>query len=180
MFCKPRPGSATRHLFVGNCGPAVGLTELQVHQYFLSTGAEAVKIPGSTQGAISHVFVTYKSVADAETALKVLNDEPPAELGNRKLTLKFAEKKSDKQSDKVLHYSEWSIALLLLGLDFCCIKFNAHAAQEVTCPVYRGADRCNIPGLGLHTSFVSPEQEQVGQYWWAKHDAFHAHFYLSL
>ena len=115
MFCKPTPGSATRHLFVGNCGPAVGLTEFQVHKYFLRTGAEAVVIPDSTQGATSHVFVSYKSVADAETVLKALNDEPPAELGNRKLTLKYAEKKSDKRSEKVLHYSEWSFMLLSLG-----------------------------------------------------------------
>ena len=101
MFCRPKAGSATRHLFVGNCGPAVGLTKNQVQHYFECTGAEAVTIPAPAEAASSHVFVTYKTVAAAEVVLKVLSAKPAAELGNRKLVVKYAAKKLDQQADKV-------------------------------------------------------------------------------
>ena len=86
---------------MGNCGPAVGLTESQVQQYFKSTGAEAVSIPVPAAGSSSHVFVTYKSIAEAKAVLEALVVKPPAELGNRKLVVKYAAVKADEQTDKV-------------------------------------------------------------------------------
>jgi hypothetical protein len=35
------------------------------------------------------------------------------------------------------------------------------ALQATTRHVYRDAQMCNIPGLGLHTDFVSPDEEEV-------------------
>ena len=113
MFCKPRPGSATRHLFVGNCGPAVGLTELQVQHYFECTGAEAVIVPAPAEAASSHVFVTYKTVAEAEVVLRTLSAKPAAELGNRKLVVKYADQKLNQQAAKVLNAPK--IRLLAFG-----------------------------------------------------------------
>ena len=101
MFCKPRGNAATRHLFVGNCGPAVGLTEAQVQQFFEGTGAQAVTIPALSEGASSHIFVTYQNAAEADAVLRALNDKPAAELSNRKLVIKFADRKSEHQADQV-------------------------------------------------------------------------------
>ena len=102
MFCKPKAGVATRHLFVGNCGPAVGLPELLVRHYFDNTGAENVLVPVPAVGASSHVFVSYKTIAEAEGVLKALSAKPPAELGKRKLVVKFADKKVAQQVYRVL------------------------------------------------------------------------------
>ena len=101
MFCRPKRGSATRHLFVGNCGPAVGLTESQVQHYFECTGAEGVTIPVPAAGSSSHVFVTYRSIAEAKAVLEALSAKPPAELGNRKLVVKYADVKADQHADEV-------------------------------------------------------------------------------
>lgn len=106
MFCKPKAGSTTRHLFVGNCGPAVGLTTSQVQDYFECTGAEAVTIPSPAQGASSHVFVTYKTITEAEEVLEALTKKPPAELGSRKLVVKHADKRATQLADKVLLASD--------------------------------------------------------------------------
>lgn len=86
---------------MGNCGSAVGLTKAQVQQFFEGTGAQAVTIPAFSDGASSHVFVTYKNAAEADAVLRALNDKPAAELGNRKLVIKFADRKSDHQADQV-------------------------------------------------------------------------------
>ena len=101
MFSKPKSGVATRHLFVGNCGPAVGLSEIQVKAYFESTGAQAVTFPASDRGPSSHVFVTCRDTAEAKAKLDALNGKPVSELGDRRLVIKFAGKKSDKLDDEV-------------------------------------------------------------------------------
>ncbi len=103
MFSKPKAGVATRHLFVGNCGPAVGLYEIKVKAYFESIGAQAVTFPASERGPSSHVFVTFKDTAEAEAKLAALNGKPIAELGDRMLVIKFAGKKSDELDSKVIH-----------------------------------------------------------------------------
>ena len=104
MFSKPKPGVASRHLFVGNCGPAVGLSELQVKAYFESIGAQAVTFPVSDRRPSSHVFVTFQDAVEAKARLDALNRKPIAELGDRRLVIKFAGKKLDELDDKVTHW----------------------------------------------------------------------------
>ena len=58
-------------------------------------------IPAFSEGASSHVFVTYQNAAEADSVLRALNDKLAAELGNRKLVIKFANRKSDHQADQV-------------------------------------------------------------------------------
>ena len=103
MFSKPKAGVATRHLFVGNCGPAVGLSEIKVKAYFESIGAQAVTFPTSDRGPSSHVFVTFTDTAEAKAKLVALNSKPIAELGDRRLVIKFAGKKLDGLDIKVTH-----------------------------------------------------------------------------
>ena len=58
-------------------------------------------IPAFSEGASSHVFVTYQNAAEADAVLSALNDKPAAELGDRKLAIKFADRKSEHQADQV-------------------------------------------------------------------------------
>lgn len=165
MFCKPKGPVATRHIFVGNCGPAVGLAEEQVQHFFQNKGAQAVTFPTSTQVGSSHVFVTFETAAEAQAVLNALNAKPAAELENRRLVIKFAERRSDHQADKVfkrLHiifthlvvFVEHHAALVIEHL-------SIHVAAQAAVHVHRDADTCGIPGLGLHSDFVSHEEEQV-------------------
>ena len=88
---------------MGNCGPAVGLSEIQVKAYFESIGAQAVTFPVSDRGPSSHVFVTFQNTVEAKAKLGVLNGKLIAELGDRRLVTKFAGKKLDELNDKVTH-----------------------------------------------------------------------------
>ncbi len=92
MFVKPKKNKATRHLFVGNCGPAVGVEEHSIATFFNRYKSVAVVIPESPAGA-SHVFLSFASVEDAQIAVLELSEKAFEELGNRTLKVKYADLK---------------------------------------------------------------------------------------
>ena len=87
MFCRPKHNQATKHIFVGNCGTALGYPEEAIRAEFRQLGAEQVHIPAQS----SHIYASFPSVQLAQEALSTLNSRPYANLGNRQLTAKYAD-----------------------------------------------------------------------------------------
>ena len=97
MFGRPKGGQATRHLFVGNCGPGVGIDSAAIDQIFSEFGSATVVVPEQQQNPRSaFIFVSYPAVANATAALKALGQKTCAAAGNRLLTIKYADLKEDK------------------------------------------------------------------------------------
>ena len=60
----------SRHIFVGNCGPAVGITVEAVAEVFSQFGQATVDVPDESKG---FVYVTFSNVDDAARAFKSSN-----------------------------------------------------------------------------------------------------------
>jgi hypothetical protein len=95
MFGKPKNNKATRHIFVGNCGPGVGVNGCSIRSFFQKFGATAVTFPDSPEN-VSHVFVSFDSVEDAKQVLQTVSGKAWKELGNRALVIKYAEVREAK------------------------------------------------------------------------------------
>lgn len=97
MFGKPKGGQPTRHLFVGNCGPSVGVDQELVTQIFGQYGTATVTVPEQKQNPHSaFVFVSYANVEEATAALSALNDNPCARAHGRRFVIKHADLKKDQ------------------------------------------------------------------------------------
>lgn len=93
VFCRPSVGHATRHLFVGNCGPRVGLSEQQIQNLFSDYGEANVHIPDPDA---SHVYVSYPNEQQAHAAMAALSDQPVSQAGNRAFNIRYADIKVRK------------------------------------------------------------------------------------
>ena len=89
-FAKPssRGSSTTPHLFVANCGPALGLPLSQIRDAFHSFGPVSDVCLADASGC--RVIVSFDRAADAESALSTLNTLPCPSLGNRILHLQYS------------------------------------------------------------------------------------------
>ncbi len=97
MFGKPKGGQPTRHLFVGNCGPSVGVDQKTVTQLFGQYGTATVTVPEQKQNPHSaFVFVSYANIEEATAALSALNDKPCAQAHGRRFVIKHADLKKDQ------------------------------------------------------------------------------------
>ena len=96
-FSRPKGGQHTRHLFVGNCGPSVGVDGGTLQQIFCEYGTATVVIPEQQQNPRSaFVFVTYSNAEEASAALSALNDRPCAAAGGRYFNIKYADLKKEQ------------------------------------------------------------------------------------
>lgn len=86
MFSRPKHSRNTRHLFVGNCGPAAGLPASEVLCIFREFG-EPTLDGVSTEAR--HLFVTYPTESSAAAAVAALRGKPV--FDGRLMTIKFAE-----------------------------------------------------------------------------------------
>ena len=97
MFGRPKGGQPTRHLFVGNCGPGVGIDRQAVEAVFAKFGKATVILPEAQQNPRSaFVFVTFNCEAEATAALAALNGKPCASTGGRIFTIKYADLKREQ------------------------------------------------------------------------------------
>lgn len=97
MFGKPKGGQPTRHLFVGNCGPSVGVGQEAVTQLFGQYGTATVTVPEHKQNPHSaFVFVSYDNIEEATAALSDLNNKPCAQAHGRRFVIKHADLKKDQ------------------------------------------------------------------------------------
>lgn len=95
-FCKPTHSNPTRHLFIGNCGPAVGLKENDIRSIFEKFGVvENVCI--SPEAHKSYIYLTYDTVASASAALSALNGAPAIrDSARRVFVIRYADTKTIK------------------------------------------------------------------------------------
>ncbi|KAL0030888.1 hypothetical protein WJX77_011841 [Trebouxia sp. C0004] len=101
MFGKPKGGQPTRHLFVGNCGPSVGVDQETVTKLFGQYGTATVTVPEQKQNPHSaFVFVSYANVEEAIAALSALNDKPCAQAHGRRFVIKHADLKKDQEKNQ--------------------------------------------------------------------------------
>jgi hypothetical protein len=94
MFCKPKHQQPTQHVFVGNCGTALGLTEEDIRSFFTQLGAQQTHVPAEA----SHIYATFPTVEAAQQAVAILSSTPAADLGSRVLTVKYADVREPKAS----------------------------------------------------------------------------------
>lgn len=66
-FCRPFSAAPSRYLFVGNCGPSVGLDVPSIQSLFANYGPVEVDI---TEPAKSYVFLTFPAASLATEAMK--------------------------------------------------------------------------------------------------------------
>lgn len=97
MFGRPKGRKPTRHLFVGNCGPGVGIDRQALEAVFGEFGKATVIIPEAQQNPRSaFIFVTFECEAEATAALAALNGKPCASTGGRTFAIKYADLKKDQ------------------------------------------------------------------------------------
>ena len=87
MFSRPSKGEQTRHLFIGNCGPAVGLSEEQCLSLVPKSGRPQLVLPSQQA---SHIFVTFEDTGAAVAALRYLQQAPGAATFERTLVVRHA------------------------------------------------------------------------------------------
>lgn len=85
-FTKPTSRQPTCHLFLGNLGPAVGVSECQISAALQRFGKHSISVPDPSQ---ARVFVTFEDALASEQAASLLQ-RPLPELGNRPLAVKYA------------------------------------------------------------------------------------------
>lgn len=96
MFGRPKGGRPTRHLFVGNCGPGVGVDAEALESIFSQFGTARVIVPEHQENPRSaFVFATFDNEDEATAALLSLNGRPCESAGGRKLTVKYADLKKE-------------------------------------------------------------------------------------
>ena len=107
MFGRPKGGKPTRHLFVGNCGPGVGIDAEALENIFKQFGTARVIVPEHQENPRSaFVFATFDNEDEATAALLSLNGRPCASAGGRKFTVKYADLKKEPVgvTENPLHY----------------------------------------------------------------------------
>ena len=86
-YCKPRGSEPTRHLFIGNTGPAIG-TALADIQAQLSEFGDVQQIVAPDQGQ-ARVFASFETSDSAQAAHRAAS-QISAALGGRALVFKYA------------------------------------------------------------------------------------------
>lgn len=110
-FCRPRHKDPTRHLFVGNCGPSLGIDEARAVQIFSPFGPASVSLPDPVK---SHLFVSYPTAEQAANALQALNQKACPETGGRSLVIKFADVPREPRPRQQVGGSNSCMRLVLL------------------------------------------------------------------
>eukprot|EP00878_Enallax_costatus_P028091 GHUV01030299.1.p1 GENE.GHUV01030299.1~~GHUV01030299.1.p1 ORF type:complete len:246 (+),score=19.36 GHUV01030299.1:54-791(+) len=173
IFKRPKqPGFTSRHLFVGNCGPALGFTDEDVRNMFApfvnGESADRLEVHMPWSGTASHVYVSFASQQEAARAIEQLSGRPCEQAGGRFLMVKYAAVEEPKQ----VQCTGWSRATVVhaarphytrvrsLNRTKCIrmlVLTHSQAVQHL--PVAVSSQQAGIPGLQIHTDFVTPIEE---------------------
>ncbi|KAL3818369.1 hypothetical protein ACJIZ3_004274 [Penstemon smallii] len=87
---KPKGGDeeSSPHLYVANCGPALGLSHDTIASVFGTYGE--VKGVYAADDSGTRVIVSYNENTSAEAALKALNGHPCSNLAGRSLHIRYS------------------------------------------------------------------------------------------
>ncbi|PIN26275.1 tRNA methyltransferase [Handroanthus impetiginosus] len=98
-FSCPKGGDAesSPHLYVANCGPAVGLSYDKVASVFGTYGEVEGVYPADESG--TRVIVSYLDKSSSEAAMKALNGHPCSGLGGRVLHIQYSVQSLGKVND---------------------------------------------------------------------------------
>ena len=110
-WCKPRAGELSRHLFIGNCGPVVGISLDQLAGVLNHFGlpAESLEAPESNQGRV------YASFATTDQAAAVVKQSAQlcAALGGRHLIFKYAAVEAEAEVRQACQHARLDRARML-------------------------------------------------------------------
>lgn len=152
MFGRPKGGRPTRHLFVGNCGPGVGIDRQALEAVFGEFGKANVIIPETQQNPRSaFVFVTFDCEGEATAALAALNGKPSASTGGKPFAIKYA----DLKKEQVGRYR------CRLHTAFVLCRHARVKQEALPQHVALSSSDCKVEGLTLLHDFVSEEEEKV-------------------
>ena len=93
FFAKPKGGMPTRHLFIANFGPEVGITEKECQDCLLQLGAAAFNF--SDRGS-AIVYASFESVEAAVEAMAYLMSDDCQQRFDRRFVVKHADYVSEK------------------------------------------------------------------------------------
>lgn len=94
MRPKERDGCPSPHLFVANCGPAVGLSYDSIASAFGAYGEIKGVYPADESG--TRVVVSYHDISSSQAAVRALNGHPCSSLGGRYLHIQYSVQTLDK------------------------------------------------------------------------------------
>ncbi|CAK9870761.1 unnamed protein product [Sphagnum jensenii] len=120
----------TAHLYVANCGPAVGIPISVIRDAFSMFGRVTSVLQPAGDSSGSRVYVSYVNVSDAVAARQAWNGRPCDLLQGRVMLIQHA------------------------------VPQQQQSPVEAQVPVFTLTKDIGIPGLSLYTDFISPEDEQ--------------------
>lgn len=89
-FTSPKGGEdeSSPHLYVANCGPAVGFSNEIIASVFGMYGEVEAVCAADESG--TRVIVSYHDTSSSQAAMKALNRHPCSSLGGRTLHIQYA------------------------------------------------------------------------------------------
>lgn len=94
---KGEDGKSSPHLYVANCGPAVGLSYDMIASAFSAFG-EVMSVHAADESG-TRVIVSYHDQSSSQAAMEALNGHPCPSLGGRSVHIQY----SVQSLGKVLH-----------------------------------------------------------------------------
>lgn len=85
---KGEDGNSSPHLYVANCGPAVGLSYETIASAFGEFGE--VKGVYAADESGTRVIVSYHDQSSSQAAMKALNGRPCSSLGGRSVHIQYS------------------------------------------------------------------------------------------
>ncbi|KAK9805819.1 hypothetical protein WJX73_003535 [Symbiochloris irregularis] len=96
-FTKPKDSCPTSHLFLGNCGPAVGISIQTIAEVLHQFENVTVTVPDAL---LARVYVSFQNSQSAEQAAELLRRPVPA-FDDRPLAVKYAAlKRTEAEEDQ--------------------------------------------------------------------------------
>ncbi|KZV31720.1 hypothetical protein F511_00524 [Dorcoceras hygrometricum] len=148
---KRRADESSPHLYVANCGPAVGLSYEKIASVFGTYGD--VKGVYAADESGTRVIVSFQEKGSAQSALKELNGKPCSSLGGRSLHIQYSVQSHDKintsQSVPVsTSASELNIPGLFLIHDFITAKEEEELLSAVDCRPWKHLAKRRVQHYG--------------------------------
>ena len=88
VFCKPKGAQPTRHLYIANLGPDVGISKEECQNVLSKFGAERVEVSEQRQGITCASFGTIEQAVEAQEYLRSAECK---ERFGRAFVVKFAD-----------------------------------------------------------------------------------------
>ncbi|XP_051151306.1 alkylated DNA repair protein ALKBH8 homolog [Andrographis paniculata] len=100
-FTRPKDGIVRHspHLFVANCGPAVGLSYDQIASVFGAYGEVKGIYPADESG--TRVIISYNDISSSQAAMKALNGNPCRSFGGRYLHIRYSVQTVDTKVNSI-------------------------------------------------------------------------------